>query len=227
MESLEVSAKTVDDAIRLALAKLGKQRDEVLISVLSEGSRGILGIGGEEARILVTPIEPEEEEEEEEPEAATEDVIALGTEVLDNLLEGMHVQATVTVRPTVPDADGQLAPAVLDIQGDDLGVLIGRRGETLTSLQFLTNLILSRHLRRFARLGVDVESYRLRREESLKGLAQRMAERVKATRQSVTLEAMPPHERRIIHITLSDHPFVTTQSIGEDADRKVVIMPRK
>jgi spoIIIJ-associated protein len=106
-------------------------------------------------------------------------------------------------------------------------VLIGRRGETLTSLQFVTNLILSRRLRRFARLGVDVESYRLRREESLRGLAQRMAERVQASRQSVTLEAMPPHERRIIHLTLNDHPHVMTQSIGEDAERKVVIMVRK
>lgn len=227
MESLEVTAKTVEEAVRLALARLGKQRDEVLISVLSEGSRGILGIGGEDARILVTPLDVEEEEEGEEPEAATEDVLALGTEVLENLLRGMHVRAKISVRPTVPDADGQLTPAVLDIQGDDLGVLIGRRGETLTSLQFVTNLILSRKLRRFARLGVDVESYRLRREESLRGLALRMAERVKATRQSVTLEAMPPHERRIIHLTLNDNPHVMTQSIGEDAERKVVIMLRK
>mgnify|MGYP005843514019 CR=1 FL=1 len=228
MESLEVSAKTVEEAIRLALAKLGKRREEVLISVLSEGSRGILGIGSEEARILVTPIEAEEEEEEfAEEEASPEQVIALGKEVLDNLLRAMKVRARVEVRPTVPDADGQLAPAVLDIRGDDLGILIGRRGETLTSLQFVTNLILSRKLRRFARLGVDVESYRLRREESLRGLAQRMAERVRSTRQSVTLEAMPPHERRIIHLTLNDSPYVTTQSIGEDAERKVVIMPRK
>ncbi len=229
MESLEVSAKTVEEAIRLALAKLGKKRDEVLISVLSEGSRGILGIGGEDARILVTPITSEEEEEEfpEGEEAAPEDVVALGKEVLENLLRAMRIKAKVEVRPTVPDADGQLAPAVLDIKGDDLGILIGRRGETLTSLQFITNLILSRRLRRFARLGVDVESYRLRREESLKGLAQRMAERVQSTHQSVTLEAMPPHERRIIHLALNDHPYVTTQSIGQDAERKVVIMPRK
>jgi spoIIIJ-associated protein len=227
VESLEVSAKTVEEAIKLALARLGKQRDEVLISVLSEGSRGILGIGGEDARILVTPIDVEEEEEGQEPEATTEEVLALGTEVLEHLLQGMHVKAKVSVRQTVPDADGQLTPAVLDIQGDDLGVLIGRRGETLTSLQFVTNLILSRRLRRFARLGVDVESYRLRREESLRGLAQRMAERVQSSRQSVTLEAMPPHERRIIHLTLNDHPHVMTQSIGEDAERKVVIMVRK
>jgi len=231
VESLEVSAKTVEEAIRLALAKLGKQRDEVLISVLSEGSRGILGIGGEDARILVTPVYSEEEEEalgEAGEETPTADVVALGTEVLETLLRAMHVSnARVVARPPVPDADGQLAPAVLNIEGDDLGILIGRRGETLTSLQFVTNLILSRRLRRFARLGVDVENYRLRREESLRGLAQRMAERVRATHQSVTLEAMPPHERRIIHLTLNDSPYVTTQSIGEESERKVVIMPKK
>lgn len=225
MESLEVSAKTVDEAIKVALAKLGKQRDEVLISVLSEGSRGILGIGGEDARILVSPIEEEGEEEIEE--ATGEDVVAMGKEVLENLLRTMGVPAEVTVRPIVPDADGQLAPAVLDIKGEGLGILIGRRGETLTSLQFITNLILSRRLRRFARLGVDVESYRLRREESLRGLARRMADRVRATRQPVTLEAMPPHERRIVHLTLNDDPQVMTQSIGEDDERKVVIMPRR
>jgi spoIIIJ-associated protein len=231
VESLEVSAKTVDEAIRVALAKLGKTREEVRISVLSEGSRGILGIGGEEARILVAPIEDEEEaaeaEDEEAEETSTEDLLALGSEVLDRLLHGMRVKAEVTVRQTVPDADGQSTPAVLDIMGDDLGILIGRRGETLTSLQFITNLIISRQLRRFARLGVDVESYRLRREESLRGLAQRMAERVRATHQSVMLEAMPPHERRIIHLTLNDSPDVSTQSIGEDSERKVVIMPKK
>ncbi|MDA8218092.1 MAG: protein jag [Dehalococcoidales bacterium] len=225
MESLEVSAKTVEEAIKLALAKLGKERDEVLISILSEGSRGILGIGGEEARILVTPISAEEEEEQ--PEATDEEVVALGVEVLENLLRAMKIDAEVTVRSTVPDADGQSVPAVLDIHGDDLGILIGRRGETLSSLQFITNLIISRQLRRFARVGVDVESYRLRREESLKSLAQRMAERVRVTNQAVTLEAMPPHERRIIHMTLNEDPHVMTQSIGEDAERKVVIMPRK
>lgn len=228
MESLEVSAKTVEEAIRVALAKLGKQRDEVLISVLSEGSRGILGLGGEEARILVTPIEGEEEaEEEQEPETSTEDLLAIGSEVLEELLQAMRVRGRVEVRPTSPDADGQSTPAVLDIRGDDLGILIGRRGETLTSLQFVTNLIISRRLRHFARLGVDVESYRLRREESLRGLAQRMAERVHATRQPVALEAMPPHERRIVHMALSESPDVSTHSIGEDAERKVVISPKK
>ena len=151
MESLEVSAKTVEEAIRLALAKLGKQREEVLISVLSEGSRGILGIGSEDARILVTPVdvgegeeELEEEAEVEEEEISPEEVLERGSEILEDLLRAMGVRATVTVRPPVPDADGQMTPGVLDIHGDDLGILIGRRGETLSSLQFVTNLILSR-----------------------------------------------------------------------------------
>lgn len=234
MESLEVSAKTVEEAIRLALAQLGKQRDEVLISVLSEGRGGILGIGSEDARILVTPIDIDEEEEELateeaelEEEISPEEVLAMGSEVLGNLLRAMGVKATISVRPPVPNADSQLAPGVLDIHGDDLGILIGRRGETLASLQFLTNLILSRQMRRFVRVGVDVESYRLRREESLRGLALRMAERVRATHQPVTLEAMPPYERRIVHLALASDPDVMTQSTGEEGDRRVVIMPRK
>jgi spoIIIJ-associated protein len=235
VESLEVSAKTVEEAIRLALAKLGKQRDEVLISVLSEGSRGILGIGSEDARILVTPIGAEEEEtlealegdEDRVEKVSPEEALAMGSQVLSDLLRAMSIKARVNVRPPVPDADGQMTPGVLDIQGDDLGILIGRRGETLTSLQFITNLILSRQLHYFVRVGVDVESYRLRREESLRGLAQRMAERVKSTRQPVTLEAMPPNERRIIHLSLSDDPAIMTQSTGEEGERRVVILPRK
>ncbi len=230
MESLEISAKTVDEAVKLALARLGREKDEVLISVLSEGSRGILGIGGEDARILVTPIGGEDDEELEEdaqPLVAEDSVINAGREVLQHLLDNMNIDAEIEVRAPVPDADGQLAPAVLDIRGDDLGLLIGRRGETLSSLQFLTNLILSRKLQRPARLGVDVESYRLRREQSLRGMAARMAERVKSTRQSVMLEAMPPHERRIIHVALSEDPEVVTQSTGEDAERRVVILPKR
>ena len=220
MESLEVSARTVNDAIQQALAILGKSREEVDISVLSEGSRGILGIGVEEARILVSVRQA--------PEAATESAMSpesQAKEVLEKLLSEMHVRAEVVVRHGEDKPDSDVVS--LDIDGDDLGILIGRRGETLASLQFLVNLIVNKKLRRWTRVVVDVGGYRSRRQETLKGLALRMAERVRLTRQPVTLEAMPAFERRIVHLALQGHPYATTQSIGEGEDRKVMIMPRK
>lgn len=221
MESLEVSAKTVNEAIQQALAMLGKTREEVDISVLSEGSRGILGIGGEDARILVS-IRPSQEER---PEG--EDIAKIGKEVLEKLLTAMRIRARVNVRTTSSTASSDGSHLTLDIEGDDLGILIGRRGETLSSLQFTTNLIVGKKLHRWTRITVDVSGYRVRRQEILKGLALRMAERVQLTRQPVALEAMPAHERRIVHLALTGHPYATTQSIGEGEDRKVVIVPKK
>jgi spoIIIJ-associated protein len=115
-------------------------------------------------------------------------------------------------------------PILLDIQGEDLGVLIGRRGETLGALQYLVRLMVNRQTRRWVNIVVDVEGYKERRERQLKALAERMAERVVASQKSVVLEAMPPYERRIIHLTLRDHPTVTTHSIGEGDSRKVMLV---
>lgn len=223
MESLEVSAKTVDEAIQQALAILGKTRDEVDISILSEGSRGIFGIGSEDARILVSVREPRQEESEDD----TKKISRVAKEVLERLLSAMRVKARVNVQvaPGAPSKDG--SHITLDIEGGDLGTLIGRRGETLSALQFITNLIAGKKLHRWTRVVVDVSGYRVRRQEILRGLALRMAERVRLTRQPIALEAMPANERRIIHLALADHPYATTQSIGEGEDRKVVIIPRK
>jgi spoIIIJ-associated protein len=235
VESLEVCAKTVDEAIERALAKLGKTRDQVQISVLSEGSRGILGIGGEEARILVSPmptsespaVETPAEFVESEEEVPQEDIEDVAREVLEDLLAAMHMEAAVTVHEPDEDEKSEGSIVSLDISGADLGILIGRRGETLSSLQFITNLIVSRRLKKWVKVIVDVEGYRVRRQETLRGLALRMAERAKMTRQPVTLEAMPAQERRIVHIALQNHPHVTTESTGEGEDRKVVIIPKR
>lgn len=225
MESLEVSAKTVNEAIEQALAMLGKTRDEIDVSVLSEGSRGILGIGGEDARILVSVRAPQVETTKQ-AEDETPEIAAAGKEVLDKILAGLRVNARVNVRTSSPpEHDG--SHIVLDIDGDELGMLIGRRGETLSSIQFLVNLIAGKELHRWTRMTVDVSGYRERRQELLKGLALRMADRVHATRQPIALEAMPANERRIVHMALADHPYATTQSIGEGEDRKVVIMLRR
>jgi spoIIIJ-associated protein len=230
-ESLEVSAKTVDEAIAKALAQLGLRPDQVHISILSEGSRGFLGMGAEDARILVTPhadaLATEEpgggdEWEEEEELIPSADTLAEAKEVVQHLLRRMRVNATVVLRPSTPES-----PPALDIRGDDLGLLIGRRGETLAALQFITNLILHKRLRRRVRVVVDVAGYRLRREQTLREMAQRMAERAWRAQQPVTLEPMPPNERRIVHLALAEHPYVTTQSIGEEGERRVVIVPQR
>jgi spoIIIJ-associated protein len=146
---------------------------------------------------------------------------------LQGLLDRMQVRSQVNAR--VGDdlsEEGEEPALILDVTGDDLGILIGRRGETLRALQYMTRLMLSRRLERWEPIIVDIESYRVRRRRSLHQLADRMAERVAFSQQQVVLEAMPAHERRIIHIALRNNPQVTTKSIGEGDNRKVTITPR-
>jgi len=140
----------------------------------------------------------------------------------------MGLDATVTAR--IPETAGDgigMIETVYDIEGEDLGILIGRRGQTLMALQYILNLIVSKHTKRRVSFGIDVDFYRRRREEALIGLAKRMAARVRGTGRSVTLEPMPPAERRIVHIALADDPAVMTVSIGEGEARKVAITPSR
>ena len=250
MRSYEETGKTVDDAIANALRRLGLERDEVNIQVLSEGRAGILGLGAEPARIRIEIPDPGEpvdvaevapeasvtavaedeaeiDEIEEIEEIDLDEVADLGQTVVERILDALQLDALVEVRDTPADlvATGS-AEIILDITGRDLGALIGRRGETLAALQFLVNLILARKLEQRVSVLVDVEGYRVRRERSLRGLATRVAERVAANNQAVTLEAMPPAERRIVHLTLADHPAVQTFSTGVGDERKVVIAPK-
>jgi spoIIIJ-associated protein len=163
------------------------------------------------------------------PAPATDgDVTKVAIEILERLLTLMHIDARVTSRPPVTPGDGVgMVTAVLDVHGDDLGMLIGRRGETLAALQYVVNLMLQRRLHSRVMVGIDVGGYRRRREESLRNLANRLADRVRATGQSITMEPMPPNERRIVHIALQDNPNVLTVSIGEGEGRKVAITPRR
>ena len=161
------------------------------------------------------------------PTVSNEEVMRLAQQTLRELLDRLQVKANVTARwaeaaDKQDEEDGP--PLVLDIRGDDLGVLIGRRGETLSSLQYITRLIVSQKISGNVNLVVDVESYKARREQQLRQLAQRMAERVAGTRKPIALEPMSPSERRIVHLTLRDHPVVTTESVGRDEDRKVTII---
>ena len=223
-KNIEVSAPTVEEATTKGLAELGKAEDEVEIEVLDPGSRGLLGIGAKEALVRLSFVGPEEEEEAQPPEQSIENI---ARETLHELLTKMQVRASVSLRPEeeMPQ-DEDAPPFILDIVGDDLGSLIGRRGQTLQALQYITRLIVSREVQGWVNLVVDVEKYKYRREKALRQLARRMAERVTFGRQPVALEPMPPNERRIIHLTLRDHPIVTTQSVGKGEQRKVTIVPK-
>ena len=243
MESVEVSAKTVDEAIDIALEDLGLKRSEVDIEVLTPGKPGLFGLGGEQARVRVTALvettrRPAEDGVEEPiPEVLLGERVEIkdldaeevqyAHQFLRELLILMDISADVSVREPETPADGLgRATAVLDVEGDDLGLLIGRRGTTLSALQYLINVLVTRKLGSRVLVTVDVEAYHRRREDTLRGLARRMADRVRQSRRPMTLEPMPAAERRIIHIALADDASVITASTGFGEDRKVVIRPR-
>ena len=208
MKTIKMTGKTTEEAIEIALKELDVDRAAVEIDVVSRGKSGILGIGSEPARVRVTLLE--------EPT----DVVKVTTEVLENIISALGVSAVVNLKQAHrEDLDGP----VFEIEGEDSGLLIGRRGETLRSLQFLVKFIVSRRLEARANLMVDVEGYQERRYQTLKDLAQRVAQRVANTGQSVTLEPMPPDERRIVHLALADHPSVATESMGVGPERQVVV----
>jgi spoIIIJ-associated protein len=169
------------------------------------------------APVAVAPVEHVPAEPED---------VAAAVDVLENLIRLMGLEAKVTPRDPETPGDGiGMIQAVLDVEGEDLGLLIGRRGQTLASLQYLLNLIVAKQTGKRVAFGVDVDGYRRRREEALVSLARRTASRVRSTGRSVTLEPMPPNERRIVHLTLADDPNVITVSIGEGEGRKVAVTP--
>jgi len=209
MEGIEITAATVEQAIEKAEAQLGLNRDQFEVEIVKEEKSDILGAKGEEALIRVTPVTPPEK-----------DAAKAVTEILDTLLALLGVTGKVEVL-------SDEIPLALDIKGDDLGILIGRRGQTLACLEYITKLILVGRLKTWLPLSVDVAGYKERRRDSLQRLALYLAEQVKSRRHSITMEPMPADERRIVHLTLADNPDVTTQSIGEGEDRKVVILLRQ
>ena len=273
MESVEASGKSIEDAIINALARLGRNRDEVDITVLQQPVRGSRDMSAREARVRATVRAPrpagsvastdmadayfDDEGQEygdeypaegrdtddadvapadalEQPEVTTDalsDVMAEDATVEDvavaalyTILAHMGVQAGIEVHPAEGDE-----PLVLNIRGADersasaLSVLIGRRGETLAALQLLLHLVISRQADTRDRVIVDVEGYRQRREENLRSMAQRIAEQVRNSGRAVMLEAMPPNERRIVHMALADYEDISTESEGEGDQRRVVV----
>ncbi len=156
------------------------------------------------------------------------DIAGVAKRVLESLLTRMGVDAFIVPQDEPPvGEEGAAAPITLDIKGDDLGILIGRRGQTLSCLQYIARLIVGHQTEAWVPIIIDVEGYKQRRYETLRALAWRMAEQVEVKGTPFTLEPMPAYERRIIHLTLAEHPDVTTQSIGEGEARKVVILPKE
>ena len=207
MEELEITAKTVEQATEEAEKRLGIGRDQFETVVVREGKSGIFRSEG--AVIRVKPLVPLEK-----------DIVGVAIEVLENLLGSMEVTGAIKA------SSGEI-PIALDIEGDDLGILIGRRGQTLACLQYIVRLIVAGRLEAWLPLSIDICGYKKRRRDSLQKLALRLAEQVKLRHRDMTLEPMPADERRIIHLALANHPDVVTHSVGEGEDRKVVILLKR
>jgi len=208
MKILESTGKTVEEAIESALKELGGlRRDQVELEVIEEGSRGLFGLLGTKSAVVKVTVKENKGEKAQQ--------------FLQEMMEKMGVKANVSI---IHNNEEQIS---LDIQGDDLGNLIGRRGQTLDSIQYLANLVINRGSQERIRVIVDVSGYRKRREQTLYNLAMRLAERVGQKGESITLEPMSAHERRVIHLALQDNPKVYTQSRGEEPERKIVICPRR
>ena len=207
MEFIEVSARTVGDAITEALIKLGITSDRIEYEVVEKGSSGILGIGRKDAVIKVRKkYSPEDD----------------AREFLENVFKAMKLEVEIII-----EKDEESNTLNIDLKGDDMGVLIGKRGQTLDSLQYLTNLAVNRRAENFVKVKIDTEDYRKRRRETLENLARNIAYKVKRTKRPVALEPMNPFERRVIHSTLQNDKFVTTHSEGEEPYRHVVVTLKK
>lgn len=236
MKEVISTGKTVEQALEAGAAQLGVTADRASYEVLEEPKKGLFGIGASDAKLRV--YLPEEEEPAEEPaaesveESAEEPSDGEAAEVscvpaaramqfLETLIENMGLDATVEV---VSETDEELS---LNITGNHLGALIGRRGDVLESLQYLTTLSANIGNEGYYRISVDAQGYRARRAETVRGVARRMAEKVLRYHRAFSLEPMSPYERRIVHSTCQEIPGVTTHSIGEGDDRRVVISPEK
>ncbi len=239
--SLEVIAPTVHEAIEKGLVELGLEDTQVDVEVLDEGGTGFLGLGGRQARVRLIVKEgpakpaaaaaPRRSRPNAEPsapltETEAENLLAITKATVLTLLEHMDVRADVSVSLGEPDEPEMAAPVMVDIQGGDLGFLIGRQAETMGALQLITRLIVGKEVGQAAHIIIDVAGYRQRRDENLRKLAHKMAKQAVATGRRQTLEPMSPSERRIIHLELRDNAEVTTESTGEEPRRKVVIIPR-
>jgi len=207
MESLEKSAKTVDEAVTDALVELGLTSDQVDVEILDEGSKGLLGLFGSKlARVRVTK------------KVNLKDI---AENFLSDLLKAMDISSKITL--TEEDKN----TLSINLEGEEMGVLIGKRGQTLDAVQYLTSLVVNKYSDHYVRIKMDTEDYRNRRRKTLESLANNLAMKVKKTGKKFTLEPMSSNERRIVHSTLQKYKFIETYSEGEEPFRRVIIVPKK
>lgn len=206
MDVLEKRGKTVDDAVKEALAEMNLTKEEADILVIEEGSKGFFGMfGAKDALVKVTrKFNPEK--------------------IAKNFLHEMFLAMNILVEIEIKYKDKQMS---INLSGEDMGILIGKRGQTLDSLQYLVNLVVNKGNAPYVSITLDTENYRQRRKDTLESLAFNLAKKVKQSGKSVVLEPMNPYERRIIHSTLQNDRFVTTYSEGEEPYRNVVIALKK
>jgi spoIIIJ-associated protein len=203
MKSITVTGKTVEDAIKSGLQQLMVTEDRVKITVLEQSTKGLFGlIGSKDARVEIELV----------PDPIDEAIA-----FLRDVMDGMGLHAEIQTEDMGVDGPG------IVISGPDMGMIIGRRGQTLDALQYLVNIVANRHAKEHIRIVLDAEQFRKRRRKTLEELAQRLATRVIKGRKEIILEPMTPQERKIIHSYLQDHPKVKTISKGEEPNRKVVI----
>jgi spoIIIJ-associated protein len=247
--TLEVIAPTVEEAITQGLEQLGLTADAVSVEVLDTGSKGLFGLGKPQVRVRLTVNGPEGEESVETEAAVSESdavpsqeesapiqesssqleqdpLLDLTESVVSKLIHLMGLEAQVSAHYGDMDREERRYINV-DVRGNDLSVLIGRRSETLNAFQYVASLMIGKESKQFVYLLVDVEGYRARREKQLIKMAERMADQVASNGKKQTLEPMTSAERRIIHIALRGHPAIFTESTGEDPYRKVMILPRE
>jgi len=253
--TLEIIAPSIEEAIEKGAAQLGIPAELLEAEVLDEGSRGFLGIGSRQARVRLSiktegeaapvrkapaaqaaapaPSQDESveeetfEEEAEQVEPEMDETLTVAKQVVGDLLEKMKISAQVQAKYLEPEDEKDESVLLVDIRGQDLSILIGRRSETLNALQYIANLIVGKQLGHWVPLMIDVQGYRFRRERQLRKLARRMADQAVQTHRRQVLEPMPANERRLIHLELRDHPDVVTQSMGEEPYRKVTIQVKR
>lgn len=233
MEYVEFTGKTVDDAITEACKNFTITSDRLEYEVVEKGTSGIFGFAAKPAIIkarVFDPNAPREEVKEEKKEEAKENtessvtvsepVTADPKEFLEKVFNAMNMKVSIDVETKEDEIN-------IELSGDDMGVLIGKRGQTLDSLQYLTSIVVNKGRKEYIRVKIDTENYRLRRKETLENLAKNLAYKAKRTKNPVSLEPMNPYERRIIHSALQNDKYVTTHSEGEEPYRKVIITPVK
>lgn len=212
MDYKEFSAKTVDDAITAACQEFTVTSDRLDYEVIEEGSSGFLGIGSKPALIKARVKE----------EIKKISIADAAKNFLKEVFEAMNMAVVIEVN--YKEAEKSMD---IDLSGEEMGVLIGKRGQTLDSLQYLVSLVVNKNVEDYIKVKVDTENYRERRKETLENLARNISYKVKRTKRPVSLEPMNPYERRIIHSALQNDKYVTTHSEGEEPFRRVVVSLKK